>query len=76
MKDIFYNGSGNIVSIQEIIVRSGITTYRVEKLDGISLVTLNDFCSGKKSVDKYTEETLYRLAKAFGVSMCFFGDER
>ena len=57
------------MSIQEIIVQSGMTKYRVAKQSGIPHATLNDLCSGKTSIEKCSGETLYRLAKALGVSI-------
>lgn len=58
-----------IMSINEIIVQSGMTKYRVAKLSGIPHATLNDLCSGKSHIEKCSGETLYKLAKALGVSI-------
>ena len=57
------------MSIQELIVQSGMTKYRVAKQSGIPYATLNDLCSGKTSIEKCSGETLYRLAKTLGVSI-------
>ena len=57
------------MSIQELIVQSGMTKYRVAKQSGIPYATLNDLCSGKTSIEKCSGETLYRLAKALDVSI-------
>lgn len=57
------------VSINEIIIQSGMTKYRVAKLSGVPHATLNDLCSGKTHIEKCSGETLYRLAKVLQVSM-------
>lgn len=55
--------------INEIIVQSGITKYRLAKISGVPHATLNDLCSGKSQIEKCSGETLYRLAKALEVSI-------
>ena len=64
-----YNESGDGMGINEIIIQSGMTKYRVAKLSGIPHATLNDLCSGKTHIEKCSGETLYRLAKALQVSI-------
>ena len=58
-----------IMSINEILIQTGMTKYRLQKLSGVPHATLNDLCSGKTRIEKCSAETLYRLAKALGVSM-------
>ena len=55
--------------INEIIVQSGITKYRLAKISGVPHATLNDLCSGKSQIEKCSGETLYRLAKALEISI-------
>lgn len=55
--------------INEIIIQSGITKYRLAKISGVPHATLNDLCSGKSQIEKCSGETLYRLAKALEVSI-------
>lgn len=57
------------MSINEIIVQSGMTKYRIAKLSGIPHATLNDLCTGKTHIEKCSGETLYRLSKALQVSI-------
>ena len=57
------------MSINEIIIQSGMTKYRIAKLSGIPHATLNDLCSGKTNIEKCSGETLYRLSKALQVSI-------
>ena len=58
-----------VMRINEIIVQSGITKYRLAKISGVPHATLNDLCSGKSQIEKCSGETLYRLAKALEVSI-------
>ena len=55
--------------INEILIQTGMTKYRLQKLSGVPHATLNDLCSGKTRIEKCSGETLYRLAKVLGVSM-------
>ena len=57
------------MSINEIIIQSGMTKYRIAKLSGIPHATLNDLCTGKTRIEKCSGETLYRLSKALQVSI-------
>ena len=57
------------MSINEIIVQSGMTKYRIAKLSGIPHATLNDLCTGKTRIEKCSGETLYRLSKALRISI-------
>ena len=58
-----------IMSINEILIQTGMTKYRLQKLSGVPHATLNDLCSGKTRIEKCSGETLYRLAKVLGVSI-------
>ena len=58
-----------IMRINEIIVQSGITKYRLAKISGVPHATLNDLCSGKSQIEKCSGETLYRLSKALEISI-------
>ena len=55
--------------INDLIAESGITKYRLAKLSGVSNATLCEICSGKTRIEKCSAETVYKLAKALGVSM-------
>lgn len=57
--------------IEELIKRNNITKYRLSVDAGIPHATLNDICSGKTSLLKYSSETVYKLAKVLGVTMEF-----
>ena len=57
------------MSINEILIQTGMTKYRLQKLSGVPHATLSDLCSGKTQIEKWSGETLYRLAKALQVPM-------
>ena len=55
--------------INTLLQEKKITKYRLAKLSGVSQTTINDICNGKVNIKNCTGETLYRLAKVFGVSV-------
>ena len=55
--------------IDNLLERSKMTKYRLALQAGIPHATLNDICSGKTRLEKCSAETVYKLAKALGVSM-------
>ena len=55
-----------IVSLME---QKKMTKYRLAKLSDVPYTTLSDICSGKTGLKKCSAETVYRLAKALGVTM-------
>ena len=55
--------------ISLLMEQKGITRYRLSKLSGVPYTTLGDICSGKTELKKCNAETVYRLAKALGVTM-------
>ena len=55
--------------IEDLLVRRKITKYRLALEAGIPHATLSDICSGKTKLEKCSAETVYRLAKALGISM-------
>lgn len=55
--------------INELMCSKNISQYRLSKESGIAYTTINDICSGKAQVEKCSAETIYRIAKVFGVSM-------
>ena len=57
------------MNINEILLRQGMTKYKLAKVSGVPHTTINDICSGKTKIEKCSAETLYRLSKPLGVSM-------
>ena len=55
--------------IEDLIAKRDLTKYRLAVQAGIPHATLNDICSGKTKLEKCSAETVYKLAKALGVSM-------
>ena len=55
--------------IEDLLKRRKMTKYRLAVEAGISHATLIEICGGKRKLEKCTAETVYKLAKALGVSM-------
>ena len=55
--------------IEDLLTRRDMTKYRLAVQAGIPHATLNDICSGKTKLEKCSAETVYKLARALGVSM-------
>ena len=46
-----------------------MTKYRLAKTSGVPQTTVADICSGKAKIENCSGETIFKLAKALGVSM-------
>ena len=57
------------MEINKLLQEKGLTKYRLSVLSGVPHATLSDLCNGKTSIGKCSVETIYKLAKALGVSM-------
>ena len=57
------------MSLKEMIEQQHLTRYKVAKMCNIPQSTMRDLCSGKTDIKKASIETLYKLAKAFSISM-------
>ena len=55
--------------IDNLMKRRGITQYRLAVEAGIPHATLSDICKGKTKLEKCSAKTVYKLAKALGVTM-------
>ena len=55
--------------IEDLLEQRKITKYRLAVEANIPHATLNDICSGKTRLENCSAETVYKLAKALGVSM-------
>ena len=55
--------------IEDLLIKRDMTKYRLAVQAGIPHATLNNICSGKTKLEKCSAETVYKLAKALGVSM-------
>ena len=57
------------MSLKEMIEQQHLTRYKVAKMCNIPQSTMRDLCSVKTDIKKASVETLYKLAKAFSISM-------
>jgi len=55
--------------IEDLLERRKITKYRLAVEANIPHATLSDICGGKTKLENCSAETVYKLAKALGVSM-------
>lgn len=55
--------------INDRLEKLNMTKYRLSKISGVPQATVSDICSGKADLEKCAAGTLFRLAKALGVSM-------
>lgn len=58
-----------MVIIEDLLAGRDMTKYRLAVESGVPHTTLNDICSGKTRLEKCSAETVFKLAKALGVSM-------
>lgn len=63
------DGEGKDAMVEKLLKKKNMTKYRLAVEAGIPHATLNDICSGKTRLEKCSAETVYKLAKALGVSM-------
>lgn len=57
--------------ISELLQKENMSRYRLSKESGIAMTTIADICSGKAELDKCAAGTLYKIAKALGVTVDF-----
>lgn len=55
--------------LDTLLKKQNITKYRLAVEAGIPHATLSDICSGKTRLEKCSAETIYKIARALGVSM-------
>lgn len=58
-----------IMEINKLLREKGLTQYRLSILSGVPHSTLSELCNGKTNIARCSVETIYKLAKALGVSM-------
>jgi transcriptional regulator with XRE-family HTH domain len=66
---------GILMYIEKLLIKRKMTKYRLAKISGVSQTTVSDIFSGKVCLKNCTGDTLYRLAKALGVSVDFLLSE-
>lgn len=55
--------------LNKLLQEMKISKYRLSKASGVPQTTITDICSGKARIEKCSADTLYKIAKALGVSM-------
>lgn len=55
--------------LNKLLNQKGLSKYSLWKISKVPQSTISDICSGKTDIKKCSAETIYRLAKALGVSM-------
>lgn len=55
--------------INDILEKENMSRYRLSKESGVAMTTIVDICSGKADLDKCAAGTLYKIAKALGVTV-------
>lgn len=57
------------MTLNEILLRRGMTMYRLSKESGVPYTTISDICSGKTSIEKCSVATLYNISKSLKVTI-------
>lgn len=55
--------------LNDVMKAKNYSQYRLSKESGIAQATISDICSRKARIEKCSADTLYKIAKALGVSM-------
>ena len=55
--------------INTLLHNNSMTKYRLSKLSGIPYTTVNDICSGKADIKKCSADTVFRIARALGITV-------
>lgn len=56
------------MTLKEQIAKHNTTMYRLAKDSGVPYSTVNDICTGKSRIENASAGTVYKLAKALGIS--------
>ena len=57
------------MELNELLKQKGLTKYVLSKLSGIPFATISDISTGKSRIEKCSAGTVYKLAKALGVTV-------
>ena len=57
------------MNINDMLTQKNITKYRLSKISQVSFATISDISTGKSRIEKCSADTLYKIAKALGVTM-------
>ena len=56
------------MTLKEQIANHNTTMYRLAKDSGVPYSTINDICTGKSRIENASAGTVYKLAKALGIT--------
>lgn len=59
----------NSMYLNEILTQKNMSKYNLAKISGIPQSTIMDICNGKSSISKCSSITIYKIAKALGITM-------
>lgn len=57
------------MNFNDLLKQKNITKYRLSKISEVPFATISDISTGKAKIEKCSGDTLYKLAKALGVTM-------
>lgn len=57
--------------VNELLQKENMSRYRLSKESGVAMTTITDICTGKAELNKCAAGTLYKIAKALGVTVDF-----
>ncbi len=57
------------MNVNELMEQKAVTKYRLSQSSGVPYTTVCDICNGKTKLENCSAKTVYKIAKALGVSM-------
>jgi len=57
------------MNVNELMEQKAVTKYRLSQNSGVPYTTVCDICNGKTKLENCSVKTVYKIAKALGVSM-------
>lgn len=62
------------MNVNELMEQKAVTKYKLSQNSGVPYTTICDICNGKTKLENCSVKTVYKIAKALGVSMEFLLD--
>lgn len=59
------------MNVNELMEQKAVTQYRISQNSGVPYTMVCDICNGKTKLKNCSVKTVYKIAKALGVSMEF-----
>jgi len=57
------------MNLNDYLVQQNMTKYKLSKVSGVPFTTISEITTGKSKIKNCTGETLYKLARALGVTI-------